>query len=157
MVFKVYRAMALLKFLSRSYWQTFRGSAQARPKQAMHVTSIIRISGHNHNIIIASYSWTFPPHLYQYWHLKADLCLLKEKYQLEDDLKVATSHQERERIQQRLRKVDENIQGSKSLLHHWEKEANRDGGGLKQLESTIREKGLFCVEWCLIVRISEYY
>ena len=42
MVFKIYRAMALLikVFESQLLTETFRGSAQARPKQALHVTSI---------------------------------------------------------------------------------------------------------------------
>ena len=41
MVFKIYRAMALLikVFESQLLTETFRGSAQARPKQALHVTS----------------------------------------------------------------------------------------------------------------------
>ena len=42
-VFMICCAMALLsfEFESRLLTETFRGSAQARPKQAMHVTSII--------------------------------------------------------------------------------------------------------------------
>ena len=43
-VFKIYRVMALLKvFESQLLTETFRGSAQARPKQALHDTSNIII------------------------------------------------------------------------------------------------------------------
>jgi hypothetical protein len=66
------------------------------------------------------------------------------KSQLEDDLKAATSRQERRRIQQRL-EVDKKIQYHKSEVRRWEGKANRAGEELKQLES-LNEDGLFCVE-----------
>ena len=50
--------------------------------------------------------------------------------------------------------VDRNILSSKSEVHHCEGKANRAGEELKQLESTIIEKGLFCVEWCLVMSVS---
>ena len=40
------------------------------------------------------------------------------------------------------------------MVHGWERNANRHGEELKQLESTIKEEGLFCVEWCLVVSVS---
>ena len=49
--------------------------------------------------------------------------------------------------------MDGEIQSSKSEVCSWEGYVNRAGEELKQLESTIKEEGLFCVEWCL----SEYY
>ena len=79
--------------------------------------------------------------------------ILQEKSQLKDDQKVATSFWERERIQQRLKEVDRTIQSCKSEVHYWEGAANRDGEELKQLESTIKEEGLFCVEWCLVLSV----
>ena len=50
--------------------------------------------------------------------------------------------------------MDGKIQSRKSGLHCWEGRANRYGEELKQLESTIKEEGLFCVEWCLVVSVS---
>jgi hypothetical protein len=35
-------------------------------------------------------------------------------------------------------------------------EANRYGEELEQLESTIKEEGLFCVEWCLQGRSQDF-
>ena len=67
---------------------------------------------------------------------------------------AATGHQEREGIQQRLEEVDGNIQSCKNSVHHFEGKANQDGEELKQLERTIREEGLFCVEWCLVLSVS---
>jgi hypothetical protein len=43
--------------------------------------------------------------------------------------------------------VDERIQSYKSEVHRWEGEANRYGEELKQLESVVKEEGLFYVEW----------
>ena len=40
------------------------------------------------------------------------------------------------------------------MVHHWEQQANQYGEELKQLDSTIKEEGLFCAEWCVVV--SEY-
>ena len=48
------------------------------------------------------------------------------------------------------------IQTYKSMVHDYEGEANRYGGELKQLESTIKEEGLFCVEWCVVMSMSTY-
>jgi hypothetical protein len=42
----------------------------------------------------------------------------------------------------------------KFSVQYWEGRANRAGEELKQLESTIKEEGLFCVEWCLVVSVS---
>jgi hypothetical protein len=42
------------------------------------------------------------------------------------------------------------------VVHRWEEVANLAGEELKQLESTIKEEGLFCVEWCLVVSVHEY-
>ena len=50
--------------------------------------------------------------------------------------------------------MNEEIQSSKSQVHRCEGRVNRDGEELKQLESTIKEEGLFCVEWCLVVSVS---
>ena len=50
--------------------------------------------------------------------------------------------------------MDGSIQGSKSWVHDYERYANQDGEELKQLESTIKEEGLFCVEWCLVMSVS---
>jgi hypothetical protein len=50
--------------------------------------------------------------------------------------------------------VDENIQSCKSGMHRWEGVVNHAGEALKQLESAIKEEGLFCVEWCLVVSVS---
>ena len=50
--------------------------------------------------------------------------------------------------------MDREIQRHKSEVHRWEGEANRSGEKLKQLESTIKEEGLSCVEWCLVVSMS---
>ena len=47
--------------------------------------------------------------------------------------------------------MDEEIQYYKGEVHDWEKRANRHGEELEQLESTIREEGLFCVEWCVVM------
>ena len=44
--------------------------------------------------------------------------------------------------------MDGKIQSSKSEVQFWEGQANRAGE-----ESTIKEEGLFCVEWC---PVSEY-
>ena len=46
------------------------------------------------------------------------------------------------------------IQFYKSEVHHYEGKANRDGEVLKQLESTIKEEGLFYVEWCIVISVS---
>ena len=50
--------------------------------------------------------------------------------------------------------MDKNIQISKHLMHRWEGYANRYGEELKQLESTIKDEGLFCVELCLVVSVG---
>ena len=50
--------------------------------------------------------------------------------------------------------MDGEIRDNKSLVHSWEGRANQYGEELKQLESTIKEEGLFCVEWCLVVSVS---
>ena len=42
--------------------------------------------------------------------------------------------------------MDGGIQYRKSLVHRCEEKANREGKKLKQLESTIKEEGLFCVD-----------
>ena len=39
-------------------------------------------------------------------------------------------------------------------MHHYEGKANQDGEVLKQLESTIKEEGLFYVEWCVVISVS---
>ena len=49
--------------------------------------------------------------------------------------------------------MDGKIQSCKSVVHHYEGEANRHGEELKQLDPT-RKEGLFCVEWCLIKSVS---
>lgn len=64
---------------------------------------------------------------------------------------AATGHQEREGIQQRLEEVDENFQGYKTEVHHYEGLANLKGEEPNQLESELKEEGLSCVEWCLIM------
>ena len=46
------------------------------------------------------------------------------------------------------------IQSRKSAVHRWEGRANRHGEELKQLDLTIKEEGLFCVEWCLVLSVS---
>ena len=46
--------------------------------------------------------------------------------------------------------MDGQIQRYKSRVHGYEENANRYGEELKQLESTIKEEGLFCVEWCVV-------
>ena len=46
------------------------------------------------------------------------------------------------------------IESNKSTVHDCEENANRYGEGLKQLESTIKEEGLFCVEWCVVMSMS---
>ena len=46
--------------------------------------------------------------------------------------------------------MDGGIQDKKTAVHDWEDNANRYGEELKQLESTIKEEGLFCVEWCVV-------
>ena len=50
--------------------------------------------------------------------------------------------------------VDGKIQRYKSEMHDCEGKANQYGEELKQLESTIKEEGLSCVEWCLVVSVS---
>ena len=51
--------------------------------------------------------------------------------------------------------MDEEIQSRKSLVQNNDGYANRDGEELKQLESTsIKEEGLFCVEWCVVTSVS---
>ena len=50
--------------------------------------------------------------------------------------------------------MDENLQSYKSGVHVWEGNANQAGEKLKQLESTIKEEGLFCVEWCAFMSES---
>ena len=50
--------------------------------------------------------------------------------------------------------MDGEIRNYKWWVDHWEKRANRHGEELKQLESTTKEEGLFCVEWCLVVSMS---
>ena len=42
--------------------------------------------------------------------------------------------------------MDGQIQRYKSRVHGYEENANQYGEELKQLESTIKEEGLFCVE-----------
>ena len=46
------------------------------------------------------------------------------------------------------------ILSSKRWAHDHEGYANQDGEELKQLESKIKEEGLFCVEWCLVISVS---
>ena len=65
------------------------------------------------------------------------------KHDLQDDLKAATSRQERRRITHRLWNIDTAIQSSKSQVHEWEEKASQQGEKLKQLET---EEGLFCVQ-----------
>ena len=50
--------------------------------------------------------------------------------------------------------MDGRIQRHKSKVHDWEENANQAGEKLKQLESAIKEEGLFCVEWCLVMSVS---
>ena len=50
--------------------------------------------------------------------------------------------------------MDGRLQSYKSDVHYWEKVTNQTGEKLKQLESTIKEEGLFCVEWCVIMSES---
>ena len=50
--------------------------------------------------------------------------------------------------------MDREIKSNKSMVHYWEGQANRYGEELKQLESTIKEEGLFCVEWCVVISMS---
>ena len=50
--------------------------------------------------------------------------------------------------------MDGIIQSRKSDVHRYEGEANRYGEELEQLESTIKEEGLFCVEWYLVVSVN---
>ena len=50
--------------------------------------------------------------------------------------------------------VGGDILSCKSTVHDWEGDANQHGEELKQLESTIKEEGLFCAEWCLIMSVS---
>ena len=50
--------------------------------------------------------------------------------------------------------MDGEIQSNTSGVHYWEGEANRNGEELKQLDPTIKEEGLFCIEWCLVVSVS---
>ena len=40
------------------------------------------------------------------------------------------------------------------MVHDNGEMANRAGEKLKQLESTIKEEGLFCVEWCVVMSVS---
>ena len=51
-------------------------------------------------------------------------------------------------------KVDRGIQDNKRGVHAWEENTNRFGEELKQLESTIKEEGLFCVERCVVMSMS---
>ena len=53
--------------------------------------------------------------------------------------------------------VDGEIPENKSWVHRWEGKANRHGEELKQLEPTIKEEGLFFIEWCLVVSVSTVY
>ena len=50
--------------------------------------------------------------------------------------------------------MDGEIQSNKSRVHDYEEEANLYGKELKQLESTIKEEGLFCVEWYVVKLMS---
>ena len=50
--------------------------------------------------------------------------------------------------------MDGDLQSNKSSVHFWEVAAYRDGEKLKQLESTIKEEGLFCIEWCVVMSVS---
>ena len=50
--------------------------------------------------------------------------------------------------------MDGSIQSYKALVHDWDRMANQAGEEVKQLESTIKEEGLFCVEWCVIMSES---
>ena len=50
--------------------------------------------------------------------------------------------------------MDENLQNRKRLVHDYEERVNQAGEKFKQLESTIKEEGLFCVEWCVIMSES---
>ena len=50
--------------------------------------------------------------------------------------------------------MDGNIYSHASDARLWEGEVYRYGEELKQLESTIKEEGLFYVEWCLIMSVS---
>ena len=60
-------------------------------------------------------------------------------------------------MQPRLQAGDGEIQRSKSLVQYWEGEAHQAGEELKQLESTIKEEGLPCVEWCVVTSVSIAY
>ena len=50
--------------------------------------------------------------------------------------------------------MDGELQDRKSLVHNFEERANQTVEKLQQLESTIKEEGLFCVEWCVIMSES---
>ena len=50
--------------------------------------------------------------------------------------------------------MDEKLQNNTRVVHDWEERDNQAGEKLKQLESTIKEEGLFCVEWCVIMSES---
>ena len=47
--------------------------------------------------------------------------------------------------------MDRAIQTNKIWVHYCGERANREGEELKQLESTIKEEGLFSVEWCVVM------
>ena len=46
------------------------------------------------------------------------------------------------------------LQDNKSEVHSWEERINQAREGLKQLESAIKEEGLFCVEWCVVMSLN---
>ena len=46
------------------------------------------------------------------------------------------------------------IQYNKRRVHRNEEDASRYGEELKQLDPTIKEEGLFCVEWCIGMSMS---
>ena len=45
------------------------------------------------------------------------------------------------------------IQYSKRQEHAYEENANRYGEKLEQQESTIKEEGSFCIEWCILISV----
>ena len=51
--------------------------------------------------------------------------------------------------------MDGNIQHNNSMVYVWEGKANLAGEELKQLESRIKEEGLSCVKWCLVVSVNK--
>ena len=50
--------------------------------------------------------------------------------------------------------MDKELQDNKSWVHYWEEQSHQAGEELKQLDPTIKEEGLFCVEWCVVMSLS---